>query len=77
MAWFSRGRRLPGWVSIGVAAQQIDVAHVHANGGGRPQVLMCDSYKVEGNVAHSLAHLKKSLRLEQARCTTLLGSADY
>jgi MSHA biogenesis protein MshI len=77
MAWCWKAQRLPGWVSIGLTPEQIDVAHVRVNGAGRPQVLLCDSYKIEGTVAASLAQLRKSLKLDHARCTTLFGSADY
>ena len=77
MAWFWKAQRLPGWVSIGLTPQQIDVAHVRMNGAGRPKVLLCDSYKIEGTAAGSLAQLRKSLKLDQARCTTLLAPADY
>ena len=77
MAWLRKDKRLPGWTSFGFSPQQIDVARVRVNASGRPEVLVCDSYKIEGSATESLAQLRKSLKLDRGRCTTLLGPADY
>jgi MSHA biogenesis protein MshI len=77
MAWFWKGKRLPGWISVNLLPKQVDVAHVRANGAGRPEVLLCDSYEAADGVGASLARLRKSLQLDRGRCTTLLNAADY
>jgi MSHA biogenesis protein MshI len=77
MAWFWKGKRLPGWISVNLLPKQIDIAHVRANGAGRPEVLLCDSYAAADGAAASLSHLRRSLQLDQGRCTTLLNASDY
>ncbi len=44
---------------------------------GRPEIALCDSYRKEVSDAATLARLRKELKLDQYRCTTLLASDDY
>ena len=77
MQWFSKGKKQPGWMALGVNADHVDLVHVRRGVSGRPEVTMCDSYRIEGTVAATLARLRKELKLDQFRCTTLLRFADY
>lgn len=77
MAWFGKGRRLPGWISVNLPPGQVDVAHVRVSGAGRPEVLVCDSYQAADGAKASLTQLRKSLQLDRVRCTTLLNASDY
>ena len=51
--------------------------HVRRNSTGRPEVVLCDSYRKEGSDTETLARLRKELKLDEYRCTTLLKFADY
>jgi MSHA biogenesis protein MshI len=73
----SKGRKQPGWLAIDVQPAQVDLVHVRRGVTGRPEIGLCDSYKVEGGAAETLARLRKEHKLDQYRCTTLLRFADY
>lgn len=48
-----------------------------ARGRARPEVLLCDSYRKEGDDRETLVRLRRELQLDRYRCTTLLRSGDY
>jgi MSHA biogenesis protein MshI len=62
---------------INVLPQRVDVAHVLARGRARPEVLLCDSYRKEGDNRATLTRLRRELQLDRYRCTTLLRTGDY
>lgn len=62
---------------INLLPDRVDVSHVLAAGRARPEVLLCDSFRKEGDNAETLRRLKRELRLDRYRCTTLLASGDY
>jgi MSHA biogenesis protein MshI len=66
-----------GWVAISLHPDRIDIARVNRNGGGRPEVVLLDSYRKEGDDKESLTRLRKSLRLASQPCATVLGSGEY
>jgi MSHA biogenesis protein MshI len=72
----SKGRK-PGWICINVMPDRVDVCHVKAAGRARPEIVLCDSYRKEGNDAATLARLKRELDLDSHRCTTLLKGGEY
>lgn len=74
---FFKRKHQPGWLAIVPAADHFDLAHVRRSVTGRPEVVMCESYRKEGSDAATLAHLRKELKLDEYRCTTLLKFADY
>jgi MSHA biogenesis protein MshI len=74
---FGSSRRRPGWLCINVLPQRVDVSHVLAKGRARPEVLLCDSYRKEGDDRATLSRLRRELQLDRYRCTTLLRSGDY
>jgi len=67
----------PGWFCINVMPDRVDVCHVRAAGRARPEILLCDSYRKEGDDAATLKRLRRELRLDRHRCTTLLKGGDY
>lgn len=77
MRWIPKGPKHPGWLALRMHEGQVDLVHVRRGVSGRPEVALCDSFKVEGSPAATLAHLRKELKLERYRCTTLLSFADY
>jgi MSHA biogenesis protein MshI len=70
-------RSAPGFVCINVWPDRVDVSHVVAAGRDRPEIKRCDSYRKAGGEAATLTRLRRDLRLDRYRCTTLLKSGDY
>jgi MSHA biogenesis protein MshI len=56
---------------------QIDVSHVLTAGRARPEIALCESYRKEGDMAATLARLRREFHLDRHRCTTLLKSGEY
>lgn len=77
MRLFASSRRRPGWLCINLHPQRVDVSHVLARGRARPEVLLCDSYRKEGDDRATLARLRRELQLDRYRCTTVLRTGDY
>jgi MSHA biogenesis protein MshI len=77
MSWFRRGKRQPGWLALGLHQDRVDLVHVKRAVSGTPIVALCDSFRNEGSESETLARLRKELRLQDYRCTTLLGAEDY
>ncbi len=78
MNWilFTRKRK-PGWLAFGLHQDRVDLVHIRRAANGRPEVVLCDSFRKEGGDAATLARLRKELKLDQYRLTTLLGSEHY
>jgi MSHA biogenesis protein MshI len=72
----SKGRN-PGWMCINLMPDRVDVSHVVMAGKARPEIVLCDSYRKEGDAAATLGRLRRELQLDRYRCTTLLKSSDY
>jgi MSHA biogenesis protein MshI len=77
MSWFFKSRRRPGWLTVNVTPEQVDIAHITRNGSQRPQVLISDSFRKEGSDTLTLARLRREFELGSYRCTTLLRSGEY
>jgi MSHA biogenesis protein MshI len=77
MGWMSRNKRQPGWLALVLHHDEVDLVHVQRGVNGRPQILMCDSYRKEESNAATLARLSKELKFERYRCTTLLERGSY
>lgn len=69
--------RAPGFMCINVWPDRVDVSHVVAAGKERPEIKRCDSYRKVGGEAATLSRLRRDLKLDRYRCTTLLKSGDY
>ncbi len=72
----SKGRK-PGWMCINLMPDRVDVSHVVVAGKARPEIVLCDSYRKEGDLATTLVRLRRELHLDRYRCTTLLRTGDY
>jgi MSHA biogenesis protein MshI len=77
MKWFSKGGKRPGWLALNTGGDHVDIVHIRRAASGRPEVALCDTYRKEGTDAETLARLRKELKLDQYRCTTVLKFADY
>lgn len=77
MRLFGSGGRTPGWLCINLMRDRVDISHVRPADGGKPEILLCDSYRKEGDDAATLARLRRELQLDRYRCTTLLKSGEY
>ena len=70
-------QRIPGWCCINLMPDRVDVCHVQTKSGALPEVLLCDSYRKEGDDKATLSRLRRELDLDSYRCTTLLRGGDY
>src|SRR6185436_17152499 len=77
MSWFKRRRKQPGWLALALHADRVDLVHVRRAVSGRPELALCDSFRKEGSDADTLTRLRRELKLEQYRCTTLLSPDQY
>jgi len=77
MGIFSKVQNSKGWMAIVIHPDRIDLACIKHTTGGRPEVLLLDSYKKEGGDTETLARLRKELRLSGYRCITLLHGGQY
>ena len=70
-------QRTPGWLCINLLPDRVDVSHVVAVGKARPEIMLCESYRKEGDDIATLKRLRRELQLDRFRCTTLLKSGEY
>lgn len=66
-----------GWMSVVRSGNRIDLAHVIRPPGQRPQILQCDSFRIEKDEADALSRLSQRCNLKRHRCTTLLDEDSY
>jgi MSHA biogenesis protein MshI len=75
---FFKKERRAGWLAIDARSTHVDLVHAaRADGGGRPLISLCDTYRKEGSDGATLARLRKVLGLGQYHCTTLLKTEQY
>ena len=77
MGWISKRKKQPGWLALGMHPDHVDLVHVTRSPNRKPEVVLCDTYRREGSYTETLTRLRKELKLEQYRCTTLLKNGDY
>lgn len=77
MRFLGSAKRRPGWLCINLMPDRVEISHVLVQGKARPEVLLCDSYRKEGDDVATLKRLRRDLNLGSYRCTTLLKSGDY
>jgi MSHA biogenesis protein MshI len=77
MSWFIKKKRQPGWLALRLQQEQVDLVHIRRGPTGRAEVALCDSYRTEATNVATLARLRKELKLDQYRCTTLLAPEQY
>lgn len=64
-------------MSIVRHGDRIDLAHVIRMPGRRPEIRLCDSFRIEKNEADALFRLGQSRGLKRYRCAALLGETEY
>jgi MSHA biogenesis protein MshI len=77
MRWLGKGQKQPGWLALGMHPDHVDLVHVRRTANRKPEVLMCDTFRREGSYTETLTRLRKELKLDLYRCTTLLKNEDY
>ncbi|HEV7821269.1 MAG TPA: agglutinin biogenesis protein MshI, partial [Burkholderiales bacterium] len=77
MGWFAKKHSQPGWLALGLHPDRVDLVHITRGAHRKPAIVLCDSYRREGSFAETLLRLRKEVRLDQYRCTTLLKNEDY
>jgi len=70
-------RREPGWLAVVPKGTRIDLAHVRRGEGGRPELRLMESFRIERDVADALKALGDARKLKSYRATTLLASGQY
>jgi MSHA biogenesis protein MshI len=65
------------WLSVGVYADRIDVAHVQRTGAGRAVVRVCESFSKTSGDTEALKALARTLRPNRFRCSHLLQASEY
>lgn len=76
MDFFGKSRR-PGWLCLNLFPDRVDLSHVLVAGKPRPEVLLCESFRKEGDDLATLKRLRKELKLDRYHCMTLLKARDY
>jgi MSHA biogenesis protein MshI len=76
MNLFAKSRR-PGWLCLNLHPDRVDLSHVLVAGKPRPEVLLCESFRKEGDDVASLKRLRRELKLDRYHCLTLLKTRDY
>lgn len=56
---------------------RIDLAHVIRTVGKRPEIKLCESFRIEKDERDALSRLAQSRGLKRFRCAALLGEAEY
>lgn len=66
-----------GWMSVVRHGDRIDLAHVICAAGRRPEIKVCDSFRIESSEADALSRLGQNRGLKRYRCAALLNENDY
>lgn len=76
--WPNFGAKLEeGWLSVVRCGDRIDLAHVIRPLGKRPEIRLCESFRIEKDERDALSRLAQNKGLKRYRCVTLLGDAEY
>ena len=67
----------PGWLCLNLHPDRVDLSHVLVEGKPRPEVLLCESFRKEGDEVETLKRLRRELNLDRYHCMTLLKPRDY
>ncbi len=77
MRLFGSAQKKSGWMCINVMPHRVDVSHVRVAGRARPEVMLCESYRKDGDDVSALKRLARVLDLDRYHCTTLLMPGQY
>lgn len=72
-----KAKQKPGWLSLAVERDRVDIAHVSRPGGGRPLVTLCETYRREGSLEHTMTRLRRERGLDGFRLTALMPAGQY
>jgi len=67
----------PGWLCLNLHPDRVDLSHVLVAGKPRPEVLLCESFRKEGDDVVTLKRLRRELNLDRYHCMTVLKTRDY
>jgi MSHA biogenesis protein MshI len=70
-------RTEPGWLAIHLHADRIDIAHVLREAGKPPRLKSLESVPKEGTDSEALGKLRRSMHLQNYRCTTMVEPDAY
>jgi MSHA biogenesis protein MshI len=66
-----------GWCAVVLGADRFDIARGRRPAGRRPELVALESFHRSGDDVDALKRLRRELKLNRLRCTTLLGTGDY
>jgi len=66
-----------GWLSVAFAPDRMDFAHIRRRPGKKPEVLLMSSYERARDDVGALSRLRKVLKLDQYRCSSLLRVGEH
>ncbi|MEZ5614909.1 MAG: hypothetical protein R3E35_06815 [Rhodocyclaceae bacterium] len=66
-----------GWLAVASRDGVVNLAHIHAGAGGRPEVTLCESFRKEGSEADTYARLRRQFALDRYHATTSLHFGEY
>ncbi|MCE2948119.1 MAG: type IV pilus biogenesis protein PilM [bacterium] len=72
-----KAKQKPGWLSLAVERDRVDIAHVSRPGYGRPLVTLCETYRREGSLEHTMTRLRRERSLDAFRLTALMPAGQY
>lgn len=74
---FFKPRAERGWLSVVMRESRVDLVHLRRETGNMPRVLLADSVGKGSDDAATLSALRKSMHLNNYRCTALLTHGKY
>lgn len=74
---FVKSRIEPGWLSVVMRGERVDLIHVCREPGRQPRVLLANSVQAGASPEATLSALRKPMRLDRYRCTALLQHGSY
>jgi MSHA biogenesis protein MshI len=72
-----KSKQKPGWLSLALSRDRVDIAHVSREAAGRPVVTLCETYRREGSLDHTMNRLRRDRSLDRYRLTALMPSGQY
>lgn len=77
MGLFKKVDQHAGWLAIRFLPEGVRLAHVARPASGKPKVWRCEFQRLPEPNVEALEKFRKEARLDQFRCTNLLGSDEY
>lgn len=72
-----KAKQKPGWLSLALSRDRLDIVHVSRSATGRPVVSLCETYRLEGSLEHTMTRLRRERGLDGFRLTTLIPAGQY